>query len=48
MRTRSGKKVGPKKVNMPQVEFNLKAIREIKKRKKEVCKENSKQSKKRR
>jgi hypothetical protein len=48
MRAGRGKKVGPKKVNMPQVEFNLKAIKEIKKRKKEVCKGDSKQSEKRR
>jgi len=48
MRTGREKKVGPKKINMPQVEFNFKSIKEIKKRKKEVCKGNSKQSKKRR
>ena len=38
------KKVDPKKVKIPQVEFNLKAIKEIKKRKKEVYKGDSKQS----
>ena len=32
MRTGREKKVGPKKINMPQVEFNFKSIKEIKKR----------------
>jgi hypothetical protein len=35
-----------KKGKMPQVEFDLEAIREIKKRKKGVCKGYSKQSNK--
>ena len=34
MRVGGRKKAGAKKVEMPQVEFNLKAIREIKKRNK--------------
>jgi hypothetical protein len=34
MRVGKRKKAGAKKVEMPQVEFNLKAIREIKKRNK--------------
>ena len=39
--------IGRKKVKMPQVEFDLRAIREIKKRKKDLCKTYSKGSKKR-
>jgi hypothetical protein len=34
--------IGRKKGKMPEVEFNLKVIRQIKKRKKKVCKGNSK------
>jgi len=34
MRVGERKKAGAKKVEMPQVEFNLKAIREIKRRNK--------------
>jgi hypothetical protein len=36
---------GSKKVKMPQIEFDLEAIKEIKKRKKRVGKGYSKQSK---
>jgi hypothetical protein len=42
------KKGGSKKVKMPQVEFDMKAIKEIKKRKKKMYKRFKDQSNKRR
>ena len=41
MRVGGRKKAGAKKVEMPQVEFNLKAIREIKRRNKRSKKEGN-------
>ena len=41
---RNQKKRGRKKGQMPKVDFDLKAIRKIKKRKKEICKGNLKHS----
>jgi hypothetical protein len=38
------KKRGVKKVKMPKVDFDLKAIKKIKNRKKELCRGYSKQS----
>ena len=42
------KRGGPKKIKMPQIDFNFKAIKEVKKNKQGVCKRYSKQSKKER
>jgi hypothetical protein len=41
-------RISPKKGKTLQVEFDLEAIREIKRRKKGVCKRSSKQSNKKR
>jgi hypothetical protein len=48
MRGRRKKRISPKRDKTLHVEFNLEAIREIKRRKKGVCKRSSKQSNKNR
>jgi len=48
MRDRRRKRISPKRGKMLSVEFDLEAIREIKRRKKGVCKRFSKQSNKNR
>jgi len=48
MRGRKRERISPKRGKTLQVEFDLEAIREIKRRKKGVCKRYSKQSSKNR